>query len=125
MAVCPFCKEKIMDGAIKCKHCGEMFGDATNTSGNQRNSTNYQLNAPNYDYSLQVVITIVLYLFGIFPGFLANWIFYFNALDKERKYGRSFPGVWALRLMWRIFWIIIIILGVIAFKSCFVPICNT
>ena len=25
---CPFCKEEILDGAIKCKHCGSMIGDA-------------------------------------------------------------------------------------------------
>ena len=25
---CPFCKEEIIDGAIKCKHCGSMIGNA-------------------------------------------------------------------------------------------------
>jgi hypothetical protein len=24
---CPFCKEEIIDGAIKCKHCGSMIGN--------------------------------------------------------------------------------------------------
>jgi hypothetical protein len=26
---CPYCKEEIIDGALKCKHCGSMTGDAS------------------------------------------------------------------------------------------------
>ena len=26
--ICPFCKEEIKDGAIKCKHCGSILGDS-------------------------------------------------------------------------------------------------
>ena len=26
--LCPFCKEEIMDGAIKCKHCGSMLNNS-------------------------------------------------------------------------------------------------
>lgn len=30
--ICPYCKENILDGAIKCKHCGSMLNlDPTNT----------------------------------------------------------------------------------------------
>lgn len=32
--ICPFCKEEIKDGAIKCKHCGSMLN--TTTTVNQK-----------------------------------------------------------------------------------------
>ncbi|MFI5295009.1 MAG: NINE protein [Thermodesulfovibrionales bacterium] len=31
--ICPFCKEEIKDGALKCKHCGSMLADASQTTG--------------------------------------------------------------------------------------------
>jgi len=30
--ICPFCKEEIKDGALKCKYCGSMLADASQTT---------------------------------------------------------------------------------------------
>ena len=38
--ICPYCKETILDGAIKCKHCGSMLNlDSTNTINIDRITT--------------------------------------------------------------------------------------
>lgn len=29
---CPFCKEEIQEGALKCKHCGSMLDNSTSTT---------------------------------------------------------------------------------------------
>ena len=36
--ICPFCKEEIKDGALKCKHCGSMLTDASQAARGIRKS---------------------------------------------------------------------------------------
>lgn len=37
---CPFCKEEIQEGAMKCKHCGSMLSSDTSTAfAEQQNKT--------------------------------------------------------------------------------------
>ena len=39
MIKCPFCKEEIQDGALKCKHCGEMLNPSQHLpAGDQKGS---------------------------------------------------------------------------------------
>lgn len=54
--ICPYCKETILDGAIKCKHCGSMLNlDPTNTI-NVDNISSDDIRAfvgPNAHYYIQ------------------------------------------------------------------------
>jgi len=54
--ICPYCKETILDGAIKCKHCGSMLNlESTNTI-NIDNITTDEIRAfvgPNSYYYVQ------------------------------------------------------------------------
>ncbi len=42
------------------------------------------------------VITLVLYLVGIVPGYIANWLYFREARDAERVEGTRLPGVGSL-----------------------------
>ncbi|WP_027188394.1 hypothetical protein [Desulfovibrio cuneatus] len=37
--ICPFCKEEIMDGAVKCKHCSSMLDGVSSASTVQEQQT--------------------------------------------------------------------------------------
>jgi hypothetical protein len=55
---CPYCKEEIKDGAIKCKHCGSMLDSTDNKSSGA--------NAPTDRFKTQRFIAISMMLFGLF-----------------------------------------------------------
>lgn len=41
--VCPFCKEEIVEGAIKCKHCGSMLNDSMSpTAFDEQQNKNHE-----------------------------------------------------------------------------------
>lgn len=53
--ICPFCKETILDGAIKCRHCGSMLNPDTARPVNRESISSDEIRAfvgPNADYYL-------------------------------------------------------------------------
>lgn len=57
----------------------------------------------------QAVATFVLYWFAVVPGLIANVLFLQDADRAEAAAGDRLPGVGALRFMWRLAWVIVVI----------------
>lgn len=54
--ICPYCKETILDGAIKCKHCGSMLNPDPTHAVNDDRITTDEIRAfagPNSHYYIQ------------------------------------------------------------------------
>jgi uncharacterized membrane protein YvbJ len=63
--LCPYCKEEIQDGAVKCKHCGSMISEARNILAA---STATTVSADAYTEYSQV------------PWYRQNWFFILSCL---------------------------------------------
>lgn len=73
--------------------------------------------AQQKSYTLQAVLTLVLYFVMWVPGFIANVLFYQEAKKDEALAGQSLPGVGCLRIMFfvGIAGLVLSLLGVVLF----------
>ncbi|MEW6051986.1 MAG: hypothetical protein AB1644_13110 [Candidatus Zixiibacteriota bacterium] len=64
-AICPFCKEPINAGAVKCKHC------QSDLSGIRKTRTNYfaRYNTFRYGFLAGILFTVAVALLGYFQFF--------------------------------------------------------
>ena len=76
---CPYCKEEIIDGAIKCKHCGSTIGSRPFNPGGAEigEQLNISLNIWKENLTDLVLMTLVFMLVAWIPivniGFIAGY----------------------------------------------------
>jgi len=84
--ICSFCKEEIMGGAIKCKHCGSMI-DSTRLS---KNSESAQLKASNKrSRKIEFIGVGVFIAIMVMTLTATSFNFFENEADIQDKFGMT------------------------------------
>lgn len=78
--LCPFCKEEIQDGAIKCKHCGSML----NASAASSHIISYD-QVPWYRKNWFAILCFFIFMPALFLVVLTGNIFY-KRKEQVRRY---------------------------------------
>lgn len=78
---CPFCKEEIQEGAIKCKHCGSILDNSESTSpvATASKINLKETRMRNIKFCLVVTLSILGFMFGILSQLV--WADDFSFLD--------------------------------------------
>lgn len=71
MKKCPFCAEDILDGAIKCKHCGSMLDSSSSSDSRVAQGDR------GGSFSMLGLLGALLAIIGVVLGFIGavtNWL---------------------------------------------------
>ena len=109
--ICPFCKEMIQDGAIKCKHCGSMLVEVSRSGGGMESWQAWLL-----ALALFVVLIVLGAIHGALPFVVVIsstiWASFDAASIRAKEYSSSASPVtilvaglllWIVAIPWYIY----------------------
>lgn len=117
---CPFCKETIIDGAIKCKHCGSILNGSPQPSSSHTDTANKQTNYTPIWKSILIALSLFILAVVVSLGTESNAVVYlmifisaiWGASDASKiqvqKYKSSFcKSPWQVCAGMLLLWIVI------------------